>query len=717
MVVDQQNAITIDNSNANINSQKIIINNYSNEKSVKSKMRFWNIVFETDKLSDIESLIPTNQESYLIAGQSSANGIYLGELDRNGQEIWSKYFVINIAGGINVNAIALKNNHYCLSYQTNGSNEGRNVILNSHKKVIFDTPTLFYSMVATKSGFVGVTKDTIEHISHDGKKIWKKDLNRKVANLPKHKVVKLLDDSIVEIGKDKDNILWITKYSQEGEILWQKSSSVYQFYLKDVLATSDGGFLILAGRYMYLYKYSSDGEIEWRNNISKYHNVKSTSLLDSVETDNGYILSAYVNKKMLIVKIDFDGNVIWDKVYKSNKNLYAQNIIKALDGGYLVSIDKSISSPWLCKMDKDGKIQTDFNKTNYQNSKITSLGYKSKRSKVDKYLSSNIIKTFGGASRVAISKDENYLYTSSAAGFQISQLVDGKNYRALSRFSKSKTKIEQYSNGAIGPVGRAVKDMTGKYSYNFIRHFIISKDNEKAFILDGNHGFYVLDIKDKKNLKLIKAFDIRGRSFTLSTDQKQIYIAKVVMEQFSLLKIDTESWKLDEIPIVSRNLTLEKPLIPTKRANATTAITFVSPTKAIVSYNEYFMIYNIKTGEIEKQYQTSRSIENIVLSSNKQRAYLFAGKTVELLDLETNEVEEQIYMDEFVSFGDVSQNEKNLYVATSKGAQVIDISNTKEPKVEVIYKNNHSNQLALSLDKKKLYIAFGSMGVGIIDLN
>lgn len=156
---------------------------------------------------------------------------------------------------------------------------------------------------------------------------------------------------------------------------WYSGELVY-----DIKATADGGFVMVGsdtsgygyekkralnkehGAGLLLVKADKDGKILWKKNFGDRHYEEFYpyvygTFLTSVQqlNDGGFICSGvrwdreHIQTDFFILRIDRDGNKIWEKTYGGSKNDFGQSITIADDGqfviaGYTKSGDGDVSS-------------------------------------------------------------------------------------------------------------------------------------------------------------------------------------------------------------------------------------------------------------------------------------------------------------------------------------------------------------------------------------
>lgn len=196
--------------------------------------------------------------------------------------------------------------------------------------------------------------------------------------------------------------MWLVKLNSDGEIVWDKSFGTDDFdYGIDIIQTSDGGFLIGGASTIgnvgnltcdpyninaecILLKLDSLGNIEWQN---CYGGSDHDGIDAVLEMQDGYVFSAYGwsgdgdltgsgwhgEGDIWVVKVDFYGNIIWQKCYGGSKYESALNIFSVENNGIVLigatqsqngdvtnnhSISEYDNDIWFLKIDSVGQIIT-----------------------------------------------------------------------------------------------------------------------------------------------------------------------------------------------------------------------------------------------------------------------------------------------------------------------------------------------------------------------
>jgi hypothetical protein len=132
-----------------------------------------------------------------------------------------------------------------------------------------------------------------------------------------------------------------------------------------VLQTSDGGFIVATTNEsddILVLKLDPDGNIQWQK---KYGGSFREIVNDMIQTsDGGYILTGIIGYNYftgtgydaLIIKLDSQGNIQWQKIYDVGYTFEgAGKIIKTSDEGFIISAGGDDSA--IIKLDQNGNIQ------------------------------------------------------------------------------------------------------------------------------------------------------------------------------------------------------------------------------------------------------------------------------------------------------------------------------------------------------------------------
>ncbi len=202
------------------------------------------------------------------------------------------------------------------------------------------------------------------------------------------------DDGDVAVNKGMGD-LWILKIDEEGSLIWEKSyGGSHMDFGQSVVELSNGNGYIVVGSTQssdgdvtennffiswWVLRLDLEGNIIWDKTLgglgyNRPHSVVQTNdgniiIAGLNDMDGGDVSVNYGGADFWVVKMDIEGNLIWDKSFGGSGDDIVEKIIKTRDGDFLLvgtsnSMDGDISSPqgmddndfWVVKMDMDGNL-------------------------------------------------------------------------------------------------------------------------------------------------------------------------------------------------------------------------------------------------------------------------------------------------------------------------------------------------------------------------
>jgi hypothetical protein len=155
---------------------------------------------------------------------------------------------------------------------------------------------------------------------------------------------------------------WVLKLNFEGKVEWQKAmgGSAIDRTL-EVLQTSDAAYIVLAEAYSingevtgnhglrdyWVVKLTSTGSILWQKSIGGSNEDYPGSIIQT--DDGGYVMTGETQSNdgdvvgndggadIWVVKIDGEGDLIWERTFGGTKAELGSSIQKTQDGGFIVA--------------------------------------------------------------------------------------------------------------------------------------------------------------------------------------------------------------------------------------------------------------------------------------------------------------------------------------------------------------------------------------------
>jgi uncharacterized delta-60 repeat protein len=214
-------------------------------------------------------------------------------------------------------------------------------------------------------------------LNSDGGIAWQKTYGQRDYNRI-YSIQQTADGGYIAAGDMSDlgwssSDAWVLKLNSDGSIAWQKTYG-HSIYVGDdpvysIQQTADGGYIAVRkfGGNARIFKLNSDGSMAWQK---KYGEIGIDEIKSIQQTaDGGYVAAGYTysfgagSSDAWILKLDSDGNIIWEKSYGWSRSDHVVSIKETADGGYIAAGDTnsfgesySDYDSWLLKLRSDGSI-------------------------------------------------------------------------------------------------------------------------------------------------------------------------------------------------------------------------------------------------------------------------------------------------------------------------------------------------------------------------
>jgi Leucine-rich repeat (LRR) protein len=242
--------------------------------------------------------------------------------------------------------------------------------------------------------------------------------------------------------------VYIIKLDENGNKVWEKtfggSGCDTASCIKQI---SDGGYIVAGetnsfgeGNWeIYIIKLDENGNKLWQETFGGADNYHAVSIQQT--KDGGYIVAGYIESEseicsVYIIKLKENGSKVWEKIYGGNDDDRAYSIQQTTDGGYIIagytkSFGAGESDIYVIKLDENGHIvwQKTYGGSNYD------LANSIQQTKDGGYIIAGYTESFGtGGRNVYIIKlDENgekewekiYNINYLDEAFSIMQTADG----------------------------------------------------------------------------------------------------------------------------------------------------------------------------------------------------------------------------------------------------------------------------------------------------
>lgn len=236
----------------------------------------------------------------------------------------------------------------------------------------------------TESFGAGDTDFYVVKTNKNGEKEWTKTFGSEGSEISR-KIILTADNEALLIGgrytkKIRESDIFIVKIDKNGQLIWEKSYEKQPYNSAEAaVGTPDGGILItgrirsgreVLGNDLYILRLDKNGDKLWEKAHQLRDNQYGTAI--SLTSDGGALVAGSIKPKdlgegrakdyadILILKIDSNGNKVWEKIYGEKRTEYVRDIaITKDDGAYVIGntlISGSMQKDgFILRIDKDGQ--------------------------------------------------------------------------------------------------------------------------------------------------------------------------------------------------------------------------------------------------------------------------------------------------------------------------------------------------------------------------
>ncbi len=191
-------------------------------------------------------------------------------------------------------------------------------------------------------------------------------------------------------GKGKSDI-WVLKLDPEGREIWRKYLGSEDFeWANDIIETREGNYVI-AGysqdpetgyNNAWVVQLDRNGRVQWSQFFGGTKGEEAKSIIQT--QDGGFAIAGLSQSggngksDMWLLRIDSDGNELWQETYGGSEADRAHDILQTRDGGFLLggyskSMGEGKADVILVKVDKDGNGKWKKNYGGEENENIESM--------------------------------------------------------------------------------------------------------------------------------------------------------------------------------------------------------------------------------------------------------------------------------------------------------------------------------------------------------
>lgn len=283
------------------------------------------------------SIVESYDHNYLIVGEKDYKGFIL-KMDTTGNVLWSR--TINNYGMCFYSVIRTTDSCYVLAGKQ-------------------DNPSNYNDIICIK-------------LNQNGDTLWSKRIDTGISEIA-YSVNENDDQGYILTGYTNGSYpilerIFVVRLSSNGELVWIRTNLGDNFdnYGYSARQVPDGGFLVTGftentsfNSGACLIKLFPDGTVDWFKKLETQGGINSTGFDIQIVPDGFFCYFMINNYKLLFVKTDFSGNIIYTKSYHgiygdTYLNTSQPKLHSSSDGGF-ISITPGQSGN-LIKMDSEGNV-------------------------------------------------------------------------------------------------------------------------------------------------------------------------------------------------------------------------------------------------------------------------------------------------------------------------------------------------------------------------
>ena len=248
---------------------------------------------------------------------------------------------------------------------------------------------------------------------------------------------------------------------------------------------------------------------------------------------------------------------------------------------------------------------------------------------------------------------------------------------------------------------------------------ILSKDEKKAYIASYGYGFYIVDISNPYDMKILSNYTgLSNWGVSISNDEKKAYLANID-SRLDIIDINNSS-----APTLISHFDFNDSSMPrsvTVTQNEEIAYVPAGWTGGLKIVD----INDTNSMKLIAHYDTqSADAQHITLSKDENTGYLSLNSGgLNILNLSTPSnptLIKHIDISGYTYYSQLSPDENHIFVGSSNGLTILNIQNPQEPitlsTIEIPDSYERVKGLTLSEDMTKIYLAVSSGGILIVDI-
>jgi len=187
-------------------------------------------------------------------------------------------------------------------------------------------------------------------INENGNKIWQKTFGGEYKD-EAYAITPTKDNRFIIAGYTASfgngwEDVYLIKIDKDGNKIWQKTFGGRKDDEAYAITPTKNNEFIIAGATssfndrwgdIYIIKIDKDGNKIWQKTFGEKKDFDKANAI--VSTKNGFIVAGYTSysEDIYLIKIDVNGNKIWQKTFNRSKSEEAEAIVATKDNGFIIA--------------------------------------------------------------------------------------------------------------------------------------------------------------------------------------------------------------------------------------------------------------------------------------------------------------------------------------------------------------------------------------------
>ncbi len=245
---------------------------------------------------------------------------------------------------------------YLMKTDANGNTQWENTFGGSADdiaNVVLSAPDGAYVLTGYKTDSGTGNKDAyLIKTDANGNLQWEKTFGSSSNDLANAMAVTPDGGYVLAGSTDRDgtNDVYLIKTDANGNLQWEKTfGGTGADWASAILCTSDGGYVLAGSTYgedaasgdIYLIKTDANGNTQWEKTLGGGDSDWANAIISA--PDGGYVLAGGTRSRgagsndVYLIKTDANGNMLWEKTFGGSDSDWANDITPTSDGGYVLA--------------------------------------------------------------------------------------------------------------------------------------------------------------------------------------------------------------------------------------------------------------------------------------------------------------------------------------------------------------------------------------------